>query len=116
MYHVNTPPTCKHCGLPRALNTHRKGYCSSCYQRRYRGTLTASPCGVCGEQWRAVLRIVELADGPVSLCGNHALVAGRRAWALEELRAHCPDATDIGDRRHVATVAYSRGAQLRRAG
>ena len=109
-----TSPRCRHCGLPRTDDEKRKGYCRACYQRSYRGTLTAIPCGVCGEQWRAVLRVVELDDGAASLCGNHALVAGRRGWTLAELRAHCPDANDTSERRRAPSLSYTRGLRLDR--
>lgn len=51
---------------------------------------------MCAVADRRVLRRHRLAEGLVTLCANHAAVAGRRPLTVEQLRAEC---YPLGDRR-----------------
>ena len=88
------PVPCSSC---RILATHpRRGLCQRCYMRAYTGRELANGCGVCGLRDTRLLTRKTLADGVATLCGSHAMLAGRRTLSLPELVA---EAFPAGDRR-----------------
>ena len=64
--------------------------------RAYTGRELANGCAVCGLRDARMLTRKTLADGVATLCGSHAMLAGRRTLSLPELVA---EAFPAGDRR-----------------
>jgi hypothetical protein len=88
---------CKGCG--RAIDPAERAHvCRACRVRKCRGAELGSACALCGLADRRMLRRVRLAEGPATLCGNHAALLGRRTISIEMLRAEAVTPAP-GDRR-----------------
>lgn len=77
---------CDKCSRP--VTATRKGLCTGCYMRDWRGHHVTGPCAACGE---AELRKLILArfpefQGRLPICGNCSTVRGRRTITLAQLR------------------------------
>ncbi len=86
---------CIICGKP--TTTSRKGRCQRCYMQYYKGCETDSSCEACDMGDMRFLTRRRL-DGVnwTTLCGNCAILAGKRKITLEDLKTELyPD----GDRR-----------------
>jgi hypothetical protein len=80
------PRTCRVCGRPVDPSEKRHVH-QACAIRLSRGTLLGPSCAACNTTDPRVLRLVRLADGKVTLCANHAAIAGRRPITIDALRA-----------------------------
>lgn len=92
--------TCERCS--RQSPQLRRKMCCACYLREHRGHTVDGDCAVCGVSDVRMLRRHRLGeDGEemVSLCANHAAVAGRRKMTLRQLIAELSPGRD--DRRNL---------------
>lgn len=77
---------CSKCG--RTIDPQVKRHtCPVCAIRKCRGLVPGPACEVCTHTDARVLRLLRLADGTYTTCGNCSAIAGRRALSLEQLRA-----------------------------